>query len=288
MREERQGGELKVMARATTTGALTALRRVLPNAPHSALNKLLRQGKVRTRLNRKLRPSHAVANPSDVHPPEWAVRQWGRSGLTVYELAVADSEELLVVTKPAGMPCQNGPGVSKRERTVEGIAAEEGLRLVHRLDAGASGALALAKTERAAERARTAFRERSAAKGYVALVRGSPAKRRGVVADPVGGKRARTEWHLLGASDCSRLSLLRLRPVTGRMHQLRVHCAHSLGLPIIGDARYGDAVRAERAGRRPIYLHSEYLKLPGLVEAEAPVPPHMRRLAWHHGLSSKL
>jgi tRNA pseudouridine32 synthase / 23S rRNA pseudouridine746 synthase len=90
--------------------------------------------------------------------------------------------------------------------------------------------------------------------------------------DPSGAK-AQTRWHVLGSDD--ELSLLALTPLTGRTHQLRVHCA-SKGFPILGDRIYGTG----RDASLMLQLHARAIEIPlyknkGPVRVEAPLPPHM-------------
>ncbi|KAF8502375.1 pseudouridine synthase [Russula emetica] len=127
---------------------------------------------------------------------------------------------------------------------------------VHRLDKGTTGVLVLARTKALARELSQQFRERVIEKSYLALVIGdsrsfSPAKEGlidaslsfddGRVRLGPGSKAARTTWEVLASSDVASLSLVRLYPHTGLKHQLRVHMAHALKVPILGDALYGGA-----------------------------------------------
>jgi tRNA pseudouridine32 synthase/23S rRNA pseudouridine746 synthase len=92
------------------------------------------------------------------------------------------------------------------------------------------------------------------------------------------GQDARTRWQVMGRSAEGRpLTWLALEPLTGRTHQLRVHCA-SMGWPILGDAVYGTA---PRQGGPMLHLHAREVTVPLAknkppVHAVAPVPGHMR------------
>jgi 23S rRNA pseudouridine1911/1915/1917 synthase len=171
----------------------------------------------------------------------------------------------LVVDKPPGMPS------APTRRAAAGSALEElrrerhgSLWVVHRLDAGTSGALLFALSRRAARRLAESFRGREVEKSYLAWVAGSPANETGVVEAPIrtagtravidaGGRRARTQWSVVRRSGAC--TLVRLEPTTGRMHQLRVHMA-SIGHPIVGDRLYG-GLPAPR-----LMLHAERLRSP--------------------------
>ncbi|KAI9507430.1 pseudouridine synthase [Russula earlei] len=141
---------------------------------------------------------------------------------------------------------------------------------VHRLDKGTTGVLVLARTKASARDLSRQFRTHAIEKTYLALVRATagtsfPAKeglitsaltldRDGRVRVRAGAsesragprlgdkvKAARTAWRVLTSSDVAPLSLVRLFPHTGVKHQLRVHMAHVLGVPVFGDALYGGA-----------------------------------------------
>jgi 23S rRNA pseudouridine1911/1915/1917 synthase len=129
--------------------------------------------------------------------------------------------------------------------------------IVHRLDAGSSGLLVVARTEAAAANLGAQFAARTAGRRYDALVWGHPDAAHGVIDAPIGrdrgdplrmavvadGRPARTEYHvvarLLAPAAVARLSC---RLETGRTHQIRVHLA-AVGHPLVGDTTYG--------GRRP-------------------------------------
>ncbi|KAF8482798.1 pseudouridine synthase [Russula ochroleuca] len=159
---------------------------------------------------------------------------------------------------------------------------------VHRLDKGTTGVLVLACTKALARELSRQFRTHAIEKTYLALVRGDartfPVKS-GLIAAPLsfddgrvgvqaargsysysgaqteeetdpGGKAARTAWEVLASSDVAPLSLVRLYPHTGLKHQLRVHMAHALGVPILGDALYGGVTAYAGVPEGRLFLHS--------------------------------
>ncbi|MEA1832864.1 RluA family pseudouridine synthase [Methylobacterium durans] len=203
---------------------------------------------------------------------------------------------LLVIDKPAGLPVHPGP--KGGETLTDHLdALRFGLprrpEVVHRLDRDTSGCLALGRHAKALARLNRLFATAMAGKVYWALVEGGPeaestsidlplARRSDdprswwMKADPAG-EPALTHLRVLGRTPDGARSWLELRPVTGRTHQLRVHCAAS-GFPIVGDAIYGSAPRTGAPG---LQLHARALTLPLYpkkepVHAEAPVPEHMR------------
>lgn len=174
---------------------------------------------------------------------------------TMYEDA-----HLAVVCKPAGM--LSVPGKTGRHSVLSIMRHRypeaEGPMIVHRLDMSTSGILVVAKTTAAYHHLQIQFAERTIGKRYVAMLDGRPdVPERGTIALPLcpdpldrprqtvdrtNGKAAITEYSIISTNDRGR-TLIHLHPLTGRTHQLRVHCAHPDGLatPIVGDELYGHA-----------------------------------------------
>lgn len=183
---------------------------------------------------------------------------------------VYEDEWLAVVDKPAGMKSVPGkmPGASVLEEMRLRRPGKGFVELVHRLDMDTSGLLLVAYDGAVYKQLQAQFAARGVKKRYVALLDGVPDRpRQGVVslplsADPLdrpyqkvdheGGKEAVTEYRITGVD--GRRACVELFPLTGRTHQLRVHCAHpgGLGTPIVGDRLYGHP-----GGR--LCLHAEML-----------------------------
>ena len=190
-----------------------------------------------------------------------------------FEIIYQDAS-LIAVSKPAGMLSVPGRGADKQDCVVTRLQRTiDDIRVVHRLDCHTSGVMLLAKGLEMQRRLSRLFHDREIQKYYVALVEGLVPQREGVidipmrgdrdnrpvqVLDRVAGKPARTCWRLLrheraaGASPHSRLLL---QPLTGRTHQLRLHCM-ALGHPILGDRLYNAAGRREER----MMLHAERLE----------------------------
>ena len=209
---------------------------------------------------------------------------------------------MLVLDKPAGLPVHPGPkGGETLHQHLD--ALRFGLprrpQAAHRLDRDTSGCLVLGRHAKALARLGQLFREGAVEKVYVAVVEGSPAEDEGRIdlglsprspergwwmrPDP-HGLPATTLWRVLGRG--GGLSLLELRPVTGRTHQLRVHCA-ALGWPILGDAIYGPAPRFGGPG---LHLHAARVAVPlypkrGPVVVEASLPERFRATLAAAGLA---
>ena len=194
---------------------------------------------------------------------------------------VYEDYDLAVILKPSGM--LTVPGRSKRQ-SVETILRQrwndnDTPIIVHRLDMATSGLLVVARNKEAHKHLQAQFKAKMVRKRYIALLDATLLNRVGLpsegtislplcadavdrprqIVDKNKGKTAITHYKIVGKtplqdSHYSEAVKVELCPITGRTHQLRVHCAHSEGLacPILGDTLYGK--RADR-----LYLHAEYL-----------------------------
>ena len=198
---------------------------------------------------------------------------------------------ILVIDKPAGIAVHKGP---KGGESLESYftALRFGLprspALAHRLDRETSGCLVLGRHRKALERLGQLFKHGKIGKTYWAVVEGQPQANEGLIDLPLArldatrgwwmktdplGLPAQTRWKILGQRNGH--SLLALMPLTGRTHQLRVHCA-AMGFPILGDAIYGTGT----AGGPRLHLHARAIEIPLYknkepLKIEAPVPQHM-------------
>ena len=188
---------------------------------------------------------------------------------------IYQDDYLLAVNKPCGMLSVPGRGEDKQDCAAARLQRDiPDIRVVHRLDCHTSGVMLFAIGLDAQRQLNRLFHQRKIEKSYIALVdgavdkgsgmieiavRGDPDVRPRQVVDPAGGKPAQTQWRLLRyqrSAEGSVLSRLLLQPITGRTHQLRVHCM-AIGHPIVGDALYNDthSSTAER-----MMLHAERLE----------------------------
>ena len=170
-----------------------------------------------------------------------------------------------------------------------GDNTEERAGIVHRLDRETSGVILIAKTQEAFEFIKKQFQEREIKKQYLTLVNGV-LKGRGLINKPIGlkpgtvkrtvraknmkmVKEAVTEYEAIENFD--RATLVRVKPHTGRTHQIRVHLL-SIGFPVVGDSLYGGTKR-ETFGLKRQFLHAESLEFLSpngrrvRVEADLPV-----------------
>jgi tRNA pseudouridine32 synthase/23S rRNA pseudouridine746 synthase len=200
---------------------------------------------------------------------------------------------MLVLDKPAGLAVHRGPkGGESLEDHFHALrfGLPRAPALAHRLDRETSGCLVLGRHRKALASLGKLFKNGKIGKTYWALVQGGPAESEGYIDMPLGkrddsrgwwmkpdaqGQAAVTTWTVMGRANGT--AWLALEPLTGRTHQLRVHCAES-GWPIVGDTIYGSAMREGGPGLQllsreiivPLYKNREPVKV------TAPVPSHMR------------
>ncbi len=215
-----------------------------------------------------------VTLPEAAAPP--SVEPASVEGLRV----VYADDDLVVVDKPVGVAAHPSPGWTG-PTVVQGVAAlgqllstsgaAERQGVVHRLDAGTTGLMVLAKSERAYTALKDAFRERRVDKGYHALVQGHPDPSSGTIDAPIdrhpsadwrfavvaGGRPSVTHYETMEAFRAA--SLLEIRLETGRTHQIRVHMA-AVRHPCVGDLTYGaDPTLSARLGLGRQWLHARRL-----------------------------
>lgn len=208
-----------------------------------------------------------------------------------------EDEHLLVVDKPAGIVVHPSAGHARGTlvhgllgRAIEGGGEAERPGVVHRLDRDTSGLLVVARSEEAHRRLQRLLRRRELVREYIVLVRGRPRSRRGRIEAPIGRDRrdptrmsldtaspreAVTEFELVELFP--RHALLRVRLVTGRTHQIRVHLA-AIDLPVAGDPIYG--VEGDLGLERQ-FLHAARLAFPHPfteepVEVDSPLPADLQ------------
>jgi 23S rRNA pseudouridine1911/1915/1917 synthase len=212
---------------------------------------------------------------------------------------------LLIVNKPAGMPSQGDPtgDLSVIDwgkawvKTTYNKPGEVYLGLLHRLDRPVAGVIAMARTSKAAARLSKAFQSREVQKTYLAVVHKRPAVEEGrlqhwlrklpdknimrAYKNPGSGAQEAILTYRMLSTRKDGTSLLEVKPLTGRQHQIRVQLA-AMGCNIVGDVKYG---RSEFLPGGAIALLAHTLILPHPVGGKpitftAPRPPHEIWQGW--------
>ena len=222
---------------------------------------------------------------------------------------IYEDSHIAVINKPAGMVCHPGAGV--RSGTLVNallfhmgpLDSDDPLRpgIVHRLDRFTSGLVVVAKNAKAHRLLSRQFKQRQVNKEYLALVHGCPSGGTGVIDFPIGrdvhdrkkiSVRARKKRDAVTRYEVEKnygpVSLLRVKPETGRTHQIRVHLAQK-GHPVVGDTTYGGnrdrslppALRDGAAGLKRYFLHACRLEFQHPVSQErlsleAPLPSELQ------------
>lgn len=181
--------------------------------------------------------------------------------------------EAIIIDKPAGLPVDPPRDGSISLENYLGnltFGFQRWPTPVHRLDRDTSGCLLLARNPKAHARFQQAFEAGAVTKRYLAVIDGVPEEPSGLIELPLikvssaergwrmtgdpKGKAARTRWRVLDSKDGR--AFVAFYPETGRTHQIRVHAAEGLGIPITGDPVYGVA------GGRTMMLHAAQLTVP--------------------------
>lgn len=249
---------------------------------------------------RVLRDGQKVADPAagvragalyvlDVPPPEPARPEGQAIPLNI----LFEDRDLLIIDKPAGLVVHPAPGnpdgtlvnavIAHAGDDLSGIGGEARPGIVHRLDKDTSGVMVVAKSDRAHQVLSRQFAERDLERSYLALAWGLPAPLTGTIEGAIGrhptdrkrmavvtrgGKPAETRYAVERAWGAA-VSLIRLKLMTGRTHQIRVHLAQ-IGHPVVGDPVYlrrtpgtarqlPEAVRTALLGFPRQALHAETL-----------------------------
>lgn len=291
-----------------------------PHVTHGVLQKLCRTGQIRVEGRRVTASSRLEVGQNIRIPPTLVAMPFHaqdrktqldkRLVQEIRKMVLYQDKYLIVLNKPAGLAVQGGSGIIKHiDMMLDGLREGEDARprLVHRVDRDTSGVLLLAKTPGIAAHLAASFRGRDVKKIYWAVVVGRPTPLSGEIDQPLvklgrgpesvvvpadrrddDAQSARSTYEVLD-SIARKFSWLELSPLTGRTHQLRVHC-ESLGTPIVGDSKYGGTLAHPEGVIDQLHLHARMLDIPhpagGRLCVSAELPDHMKSTFRDFGFSA--
>ncbi len=288
-------------------------KRHYPELSYGRLEKLLRKGQIRLDGKRAKSKQRISAGQVMRVPPFGdagglrPIEAKEEAHLSEHEIEEVRSwvlykdEDVIVLNKPAGLPTQGGTGIKRHlDGLLHALKFEktEKPKLCHRLDKDTSGVLLLARSTGAAAKLTKTFKTKEARKLYWALTVKAPNPKEGKIFQPIAkyhshhgermvidadeGKDARTLFRTIESTG-NAAAWVALEPLTGRTHQLRVHCAY-LKTPIQGDGKYGgqEAYLTGDGVSKKMHLHARRLQVPspdgvGVIDIVAPLPDHMLR-----------
>lgn len=250
---------------------------------------IARKPSYKLKSGEKVEVEYELAAPQEIQPESIPV-----------EVLYSD-DHLAIIDKPPGMVVH--PGAGKRHHTlvnsllyrfpdIKEVGPEERPGIVHRLDKETSGLMVVARSLKAYELLQQQFRKREVEKTYLGLIRGRMPEKKGKICWSIGrhvkhGERIsvktkkprEAETYYSVQEEYEEFSLLEIKPLTGRTHQIRVHMAAS-GHPLAGDTRYGR--RKSKPSIPRLFLHASRISFihpetQEKVEFSSPLPPGLKK-----------
>ena len=249
---------------------------------------IARKSSYKLKSGEKVEVEYELATPQEIQPENIPVD------------VVYSDDHLAIIDKPPGMVVH--PGAGKKHHTLinsllyrfpdlKEVGPEERPGIVHRLDKETSGLMVVARSLKAYELLQQQFRKREVEKTYLGLIHGRMPEKRGKISWSIGrhakhGERIsvktkkprEAETNYSVQKEYEEFSLLEIKPLTGRTHQIRVHMAAS-GHPLAGDARYGR--RKSKPSIPRLFLHASRLSFihpetQEKVEFSSPLPQDLK------------
>ena len=249
------------------------------NVPRTRIYQMIRKGEVRLNKGRVKQNYRLQIDDMIRIPPVYIVHQENinqspaklqpHTDLTalINNSILYEDQDFMVLNKPANIPVHGGSNV--RFSVIDILRAQRGeenfLELVHRLDKATSGCLLIAKNHQTLRHMHSIFRNNAAKKEYFGLLQGHMVPAEQKVNLPLSNKKmlsnkelpALTYFYLL--KHFTHTSLVRIEPITGRKHQIRLH-ANAIGHPLVGDQKYGNYTfnrTAQKSGIKRLFLHAQ-------------------------------
>ena len=262
------------------------LLKTLKNVPKTRIYRIIRKGEVRVNKKR-CKPDYKLVIGDLIRvPPVWVEQHHDAKSYiapdlieTIEQAVLFENKHLMVIDKPAGLAVHSGSGISFGLIDImRRIRPETEIELVHRLDRDTSGCLLLAKHRQSLLEMQRRLQDNSLNKNYLAVVKGHWSGQKSEVTHALkkttmanGERRVRVDpagqkalTRIVKVTRGEGYSLLSIQLLTGRTHQIRVHC-QAEGHEIAGDTKYGDenfnkAMRKQ--GVKRLMLHASRLELP--------------------------
>lgn len=279
------------------------LARHIPELSRVRIQALIKTGHVRVTGIAQLKPGFIYDGLTEIEVEVPEAKPSGLPGEHILLDILFENKDVLVINKPAGMVVHPSAGHSHGTLVnailgyapdLEGVGGEQRPGIVHRLDKDTSGIILIAKNDQALQWLQSRFTKREVVKTYLALVDGGPPTPSGRIDAPIGrdpahrqkmaivrpekGREAVSEYREI--EKFSNHSLLEFHPLTGRTHQIRLHCA-MIGCPITGDKVYGKKKPTIEIDRQFLHAGRLQILLPGeeeLREFNAPLPDDLQRI----------
>ncbi|RBW66477.1 23S rRNA pseudouridine(955/2504/2580) synthase RluC [Vibrionales bacterium C3R12] len=279
------------------------LRNQLKSIPKSMIYRIVRKGEVRVNKKR-IKAEYKLKAGDIVRIPPVTIEEKTEDNVPntklnkvseLEHMIIFEDDHMLILNKPSGTAVHGGSGL--KFGAIEALRAlrpdARFLELVHRIDRDTSGILLVAKKRSALRHLQAQFREKTVQKYYFALVMGAWKSSCKVVNAPLlknevnsivrvnpNGKASETRFKVL--EKFADATLVQASPITGRTHQIRVHCQYA-GHPIAWDDRYGDRrfdAYTGKVGLGRLFLHAANIKFvhPGSDEKMDISAPMEKRL----------
>ena len=287
------------------------LIKTLKKLPRSRLYRIIRKGEVRVNKKR-IKPEYKLCIGDQVRIPPVYQEESDNSPVVIPDVLLKkiessilfENEDIIILNKPSGLAVHSGSGLRYGAIDVLRVLRNKSdIELVHRLDRDTSGCLLFAKTRQSLLAVQNLFKTQALTKTYIAIVKGhwdlnlidiqlpllkqtmSNGERKVFVDERGQQAHTRIEQATHYSCDGVKFSLLRIRLLTGRTHQIRVHCkAHNH--EIAGDVKYGDRQfnrLIKKIGGGRLLLHASKLEIPQVahtksLEVKAPDPQEFVKL----------
>ena len=280
------------------------LSNCLPDISRSRLKKLIEDDRVK--VNSKSRPAgYKIRSKEKIEVEIPPVEPIKTASENIPLNIIFEDEYMLTINKPPGMVVHPAPGHSTGTlvnallhhcNDLSGIGGVERPGIVHRLDKETSGLVLVAKTEAAHKALAVQFKKREIQKEYLTFVKGNVKKDKGSIKSLIGRHKTNRKKMVAGVKDgrsaCTHYEVLqrfknftylKVRPETGRTHQIRVHLA-SMNYPVIGDKLYGgkntnfETLKMDRHALHARHLELKHPIMDKLLSLSAPLPIDMANI----------